>query len=80
LNFANQRRAQANSMPRMAKPSGITRIEGPGRTIITIPIKSTVRPTSRTKNCRMVRKVAANAAAAAEEPAELATGRGVTTS
>jgi hypothetical protein len=67
LNFASQRRAQANSIPKIASPSGMMRIEGPGNTIITIPINNTVSPISRMKSCRMVRNVAASAATVAEQ-------------
>jgi len=44
--FLSQRRAQANSMPRIASPNGITMMAGPGATIMTIPSRITVAPTT----------------------------------
>ncbi len=46
--FLNQLFAQANSTPRIARPTGITTIAGPGATIITTPTASTVLPTTST--------------------------------
>ncbi len=48
----SQRRAQANSVARMARPIGITTIAGPGRTIRAMPIRSTVPPTTETTTRR----------------------------
>ena len=45
---ASQRRAQANSRPRMARPAGITTRAGPGSTTMASPISSSVPPISVT--------------------------------
>ena len=45
--FRNHRRAQANSIARMASPAGITIKAGPGSTKNATPIASTVPPTTR---------------------------------
>jgi hypothetical protein len=66
LNFASQRRAQANSIPKIANPSGITKIEGPGVTTITTPMSSTVSPITRIKSRRIVRHVDSKAAVVTE--------------
>ncbi len=42
--LCNQARAQANSRLRMARPRGITRMAGPGVTIITTPANKIVAP------------------------------------
>ena len=44
----NQRLAHANSIARMASPSGITMNAGPGSTISAMPMASTVPPTTIT--------------------------------
>jgi len=44
----SHRRAQANSSPRIARPTGITTIAGPGAIIMTMPIARTVRPMTST--------------------------------
>ena len=46
------RRAQANSLAKMAKPSGTMIIAGPGKTIITSPINTTLKPMVPTRNRR----------------------------
>lgn len=46
--LASQRRAQANSRPRMARPMGITSVAGPGATSITIPTINMVAPITAT--------------------------------
>lgn len=43
----NQRRAQANSIARIASPAGITMNAGPGSKIMAIPMASTVPPTTK---------------------------------
>lgn len=40
----NKTFAQTNSVANIPNPAGITSIEGPGKNIITIPIKRTVEP------------------------------------
>ena len=40
--------AQTNSVASIPKPIGMTSMAGPGNTIITIPINTTVRPTTPT--------------------------------
>jgi alkylation response protein AidB-like acyl-CoA dehydrogenase len=45
LAFFSQMRAHANSMPRMARPAGITTKAGPGSTIMATPTSSTDPPT-----------------------------------
>lgn len=42
------RRAQTNSVARMAMPAGMTINAGPGNTSSAMPIKSTVNPTTAT--------------------------------
>src|SRR5512139_396684 len=44
----SRRRAQTNSVARIARPAGITTNAGPGRTIIATPIATTVPPTTST--------------------------------
>lgn len=66
MNFANHRRAHANSMPRIISPSGITKMDGPGVTTITTPSSKTVSPMSRIKSRRIVRQVASKAAVVTE--------------
>ena len=46
------RRAQANSLARIAKPSGTMIIAGPGKTIITSPINTTLKPIVPMRNRR----------------------------
>jgi hypothetical protein len=46
------RRAQANSLARIAKPSGTTMNAGPGRTIRASPIRTTLKPRVPTRNFR----------------------------
>jgi hypothetical protein len=46
--FVQQSLAQTNSVARTLKPTGITRTAGPGSTIIAIPSKRTVEPTTIT--------------------------------
>ncbi len=53
-------------MPRIARPSGITRIAGPGVTTIATPISETVSPITRIKSRRIVRQVASKAAVVTE--------------
>ena len=48
LTLRNQRRAQANSSAKIARPAGITTVAGPGSTIIAIPTSKTVPPTMAT--------------------------------
>ena len=45
LAFFSQMRAQANSMPRMARPAGMTMKAGPGNTMRQMPTTRTVPPT-----------------------------------
>ena len=45
LAFLSQLRAQANSMPRMPRPTGMTTNAGPGSTIMQMPTTSTEPPT-----------------------------------
>jgi hypothetical protein len=45
LTVFSQRRAHANSSPRMPRPIGITMNAGPGSAIIAMPIARTVKPT-----------------------------------
>jgi len=45
-NWRSQRRAHANSIPRIASPAGITTKAGPGSTIMKTPISTTVPPMS----------------------------------
>jgi hypothetical protein len=61
LNFASHRRAHANSIPRIARPSGITKIAGPGVNTIATPMSKTVSPMTRMKSRRIVRQVASKA-------------------
>jgi len=44
-NCCSQRRAHANSSPRIASPAGITTNAGPGVTIMMMPMRTTVPPT-----------------------------------
>lgn len=44
----SNRLAQTNSVARMPSPKGITRIPGPGNTIIATPMSSTVNPITAT--------------------------------
>ncbi len=50
--IASQRRAQANSVARIASPNGITTNAGPGKTVSAIPNRSTVIPTIATTTRR----------------------------
>lgn len=47
--FFNKDLAQTNSVARMASPSGMTTIAGPGKTIMAMPISNTVKPAIATK-------------------------------
>lgn len=54
LILRNQRRAQANSMAKIARPVGMTSVAGPGSTIIATPTSKTVPPTMETTMRRAV--------------------------
>ena len=55
------RRAQANSVARMPRPAGMTRIAGPGSTTMAIPTNTTVDPTTRTTSRQSGRSAARRA-------------------
>jgi hypothetical protein len=44
--FLTNLRAQIYSVARIPKPSGMTMVAGPGRTIIATPIDNTVKPST----------------------------------
>ena len=56
FSFVSQRRAQANSVARMASPAGTTISAGPGVTIMSTPRITTVPPTMRTTMVRARRR------------------------
>jgi hypothetical protein len=55
LTRRRSRRAQINSVARMAKPIGMTTMAGPGRTISATPIATTVPPMTTTRILRSTR-------------------------
>lgn len=56
LKRRSQRLAHANSVPRIASPSGITMIAGPGMTTSTTPMSKTVNPMTKITTRLAVRK------------------------